>query len=92
MLLDRHGRATASPYVYRTLDGYVTTDLAVPSSDSESQESITGPRQAGTAVWIAPYLDAGGGHIGMATPAIPVHDASSIVPIVTTDLPVNPAA
>ena len=35
-LLDDDGRVTASPYVYRTADGYVTLDLAVPSYSIES--------------------------------------------------------
>ena len=29
-LLDRSGRVIASPYVYRTADGYASTDLAAP--------------------------------------------------------------
>ena len=35
-LLDQDGRVTASPYVYRTSDGYATLDLAVPSYNIES--------------------------------------------------------
>ncbi len=37
-LLDDDERVTASPYVYRTADGYATLDLAVPSYSIESQE------------------------------------------------------
>ena len=36
-LLDRDGRVTASPYVYRAGDGYATLDLAVPSYNIDSQ-------------------------------------------------------
>ena len=35
--LDQDGKVTASPYVYRTADGYATLDLAVPSYNIESQ-------------------------------------------------------
>ena len=35
-LLDRAGRVTTSPYVYRTDDGYATRDLAIPSYNIEA--------------------------------------------------------
>ncbi len=38
VLLDRSGAVITSPYVYRTTDGYATTDLATPSYDIEAQE------------------------------------------------------
>ena len=45
-LLDRAGKITASPYVYRTADGYATFDLAVPSYNIESQAWVTAPLAA----------------------------------------------
>ena len=57
------GRVTASPYVYRTAEGYVTLDLAVPSYNIESQAWVTAPLAANAGVWTDPYFDAGGGEI-----------------------------
>ena len=37
-LLDEAGAVTASPYVYRTADGYQTLDLALPHYNIEAQE------------------------------------------------------
>ena len=88
-LLDRDGRVTASPYVFRTEDGYVEVDLAVPSYDIESQEWIAAPLTAGAGIWTEPYFDAGGGEIWMITRAVPVRDAQGVFAIVTTDLPVD---
>ena len=88
-LLDRHGRVTASPYVYRTMDGYKTVDLAVPTYGIDSQTWITAPLAAGTGVWTEPYFDAGGGEIWMVTRAVPVRDGQGIFAIVTTDLPIK---
>ena len=45
-LLDDDGRVTVSPYVYRTADGYVSLNLAVPSYNIDSQEWITAPLAA----------------------------------------------
>ena len=63
-LLDQDGRVTASPYVYRTADGYATVDLAVTSYNIESQEWFTAPLAANAGVWTAPYFDAGGERSG----------------------------
>ena len=88
-LLDHDGRVTASPYVYRTSDGYVTLDLAVPAYSIDSQAWVTAPLAANVGVWTAPYFDAGGGEIWMITRSVPVRDAKGIFAIVTTDLPVE---
>ncbi len=42
-LLDRSGSVTASPYVYRTADGYASLDLATPSYNIEEQKWFTTP-------------------------------------------------
>ena len=91
-LLDRAGRITASPYVYRTAAGYATLDLAVPSYDIEAQAWVTEPLTANAGVWTAPYFDAGGGEIWMITRSVPVRDAEGIFALVTTDLPVDAPA
>ena len=88
-LLDQDGRVTASPYVYRTSDGYATLDLAVPSYNIESQAWVRAPLAANAGVWTAPYFDAGGGEIWMVTRSVPVRDAEGVFALITTDLPVE---
>ena len=55
-LLDRTGKITTSPYVYRTAAGYATLDLAVPSYNIEAQAWVTAPLTANAGVWTAPTL------------------------------------
>ena len=88
-LLDQDGRVTASPYVYRTPDGYATLDLAVPSYNIESQAWVRAPLAANAGVWTAPYFDARGGEIWMITRSVPVRDAEGVFALVGTDLPVE---
>ncbi len=88
-LMDASGTITASPYVYRTADGYATQDLAAPSYNIETQSWVTGPLAAGAGVWTDPYFDAGGGEIWMVTRSVPVRDAGGVFALVTTDLPVH---
>ena len=91
-LLDHDGRVTASPYVYRTDNGYVVLNLAVPSYNIESQDWVRAPLAADAGVWTEPYFDAGGGEIWMVTRSVPVRDAAGIFAIITTDLPVEAPA
>ena len=88
-LLDRWGIVVSSPYVYRTDDGYASTDLATPSYKIEEQEWLIAPLEANAGVWTEPYFDAGGGEIWMVTRSLPVRDADGIFAIITTDLPVD---
>ena len=89
-LLNRAGTVTTSPYVYRTADGYATSDLAmIPSYNIEAQAWFTTPLAANAGVWTAPYFDAGGGEIWMITRSVPARDAEGIFSIITTDLPVD---
>ena len=88
-VLDQDGKVTASPYVYRTADGYATLDLAVPSYNIESQAWVTAPLAENAGVWTAPYFDAGGGEIWMVTRSVPVRDAEGVFALITTDLPVE---
>ncbi len=88
-LLDRAGTVTTSPYVYRTANGYITTDLAMPSYNIEAQAWFTAPLTANAGIWTAPYFDAGGGEIWMITRSVPARDAEGIFAIITTDLPVD---
>ncbi len=91
-LLDRTGKITTSPYVYRTAAGYATLDLAVPSYNIEAQAWVTALLTANAGVWTAPYFDAGGGEIWMITRSVPVRDPEGIFALVTTDLPVDAPA
>ena len=91
-LLGGDGTIAASPYVYRTGDGFATLDLAVPSYSIDSQEWVTAPLTANEGVWTDPYFDAGGGEIWMITRSVPVRNADGIFAIVTTDLPVDAPA
>ena len=88
-LMDESGAVTASPYVYRSGDGYQTLDLAQPDYDIEAQEWITMPLAANAGTWTPPYFDEGGGEIWMITRSVPARDAGGVFAIVTTDLPVD---
>ena len=88
-LLDEAGTVTASPYVYRTADGFDTLDLALPDYNIAAQEWIRMPLVANAGIWTPPYFDAGGGEIWMITRSVPARDADGIFAIITTDLPVD---
>ena len=88
-LLDRWGVVISSPYVYRTTDGYASSDLAAPSYNIEEQEWLIAPLSANEGVWTAPYFDAGGGEIWMITRSVPVRNADGIFVVITTDLAVD---
>ncbi len=89
-LLDRSGAVIASPYVYRAAGGYVTTDLADPDYQIETQDWFTAPLASGAGIWTDPYFDAGGGDVWMITRSVPVRDSGGVFAIVTTDLVVDP--
>ena len=91
-LLDRSGAVIASPYVYRTDDGYASLDLAEPSYNVEEQEWFIAPLAENGSIWTAPYFDAGGGEIWMVTRSAPVRDAEGVFAIITTDLAVDAPA
>ena len=88
-LLDRSGAVIASPYVYRTSDGYASLDLADPSYNIEEQEWFTAPLAENGSIWTEPYFDEGGGDIWMVTRSAPVSDTEGVFAIVTTDLAVD---
>lgn len=88
-LLDDSGAVIASPYVYRTADGYASLDLAEPSYNIEEQDWFTAPLAESGSIWTAPYFDAGGGEIWMVTRSVPVRDTEGVFAIVTTDLGVE---
>ena len=79
-LLDRSGTVVTSPSVYRTADGYATTNLAVPSYNIEAQGWFTVPLAANAGIWTDPYFDAGGGEIWMITRSVPVREPRAFSP------------
>lgn len=89
VLLDRSGAVIASPYVFRTVDGYAERDLTHPSYDIEAQDWFTAPLTENAGVWTDPYFDAGGGDVWMVTHSLPVSDDDGTFLIITTDLVVE---
>lgn len=87
-LLDEDGVVTASPYVYRSGEGFDEVDLATPDYRIDEQEWLATPRDSQEAMWTEPYFDAGGGEIWMVTRAVPLIRDGAVVLVVTTDLPV----
>ena len=88
-LLDAEGIVTASPYVYRSGEGFEEIDLATPDYHIDEQEWLATPRDSQEAIWTDPYFDAGGGEIWMVTRSVPVIRDGAVVLVVTTDLPVD---
>ena len=89
MLLDRSGAVIASPYVYRTSEGYESKDLATPTYQIEAQDWFTAPLAAEAGVWTDPYFDEGGGDVWMVTRSLPVSDDEGTFVVITTDLGVE---
>jgi sigma-B regulation protein RsbU (phosphoserine phosphatase) len=91
-LLNAEAIVTASPYVYRTGDGFAELDLATPDYHIDEQEWLATPRDSKKAIWTDPYFDAGGGKIWMVTRSVPLIRDGTVVLVVTTDLPVDAPA
>ena len=80
---------TASPYVYRSGEGFAELDLATPDYRIDEQEWLAEPRDSKAAIWTDPYFDAGGGEIWMVTRSVPLIRDGAVVLVATTDLPVD---
>jgi hypothetical protein len=90
-LLDSAGVATYSPYWYRNVDTLMMIDLAADTSyHINSQSWLRQAIDSRTAIWTAPYFDAGGGNIWMKTRSVPVIVNGKIIAVATTDLPTTP--
>jgi hypothetical protein len=90
-LLDSIGVATYSPYWYRNVDTLMMVDLAADTSyHINSQSWLRQAIDSRTAIWTAPYFDAGGGNIWMKTRSVPVIVNGKIIAVATTDLPTTP--
>ena len=89
VLLDRSGAVIASPYVYRTSEGYESKDLATPTYQIEAQDWFTAPLAADAGVWTDPYFDEGGGDVWMVTRSLPVSDDEGTFVVITTDVMVE---
>lgn len=90
-LLDSLGVATYSPYWYRNVDTLMMIDLAADTSyHINTQTWLRQAIDSRTAIWTAPYFDAGGGNIWMKTRSVPVIVNGKIIAVATTDLPTTP--
>ena len=90
-LLDSLGVATYSPYWYRNIDTLMMIDLAADTSyHINTQAWLRQAIDSRTAIWTAPYFDAGGGNIWMKTRSVPVVVNGKIIAVATTDLPTTP--
>jgi hypothetical protein len=89
-LIGADGKATTSPYVYRTASGLEEKELAVPEYDIDQQEWLAAARDSRQPFWTEPYFDAGGGEIWMMTRSVPLYRGDKVYAVVTTDLPVAP--
>jgi hypothetical protein len=88
-LLDSVGKATYSPYWYRTGGSLTLRDLAEPSYLIDEQAWLRDPIDTKMAVWTEPYFDAGGGEIWMRTRSVPVIVNDTIIALATTDVEVD---
>lgn len=90
-LLDSVGVATYSPYWYRNVDTLIMVDLAADTSyHINNQTWLRQAIDSRSAIWTAPYFDAGGGNIWMKTRSVPVIVNGKIIAVATTDLPTTP--
>ena len=86
-LLDSLKIATYSPYWYRSGTNLMMTDLNADTAYNINNQSwLRQPIDGGTAIWTAPYFDAGGGNIWMKTRAVPVIVNGKTIAVATTDL------
>ena len=88
-LLDTSGKATYSPYLYRSGDSLGYLNLADTSYHIDNQDWLRQPIDDQKAVWTEPYFDAGGGEIWMRTRSVPVLIDRKIIAVATTDLEVE---
>jgi hypothetical protein len=87
-LLDTAGKATYSPYWYRSADSLKTLNLAADTAyHINNQPWLREPIVSRKSIWTAPYFDAGGGNIWMKTRSVPVIVNGKIIAVATTDLP-----
>ncbi len=91
-LIGANQKASISPYVYKTANGYADKNLVEPSYDIDRQEWLAKARDGKVPTWTQPYFDSGGGEIWMVTRSVPLIKDGAVYGVVTTDLPVaNPS-
>ena len=89
-LLDPSGEVIASPYVYRTGDGYGVADLVEPSYNIQGSGVVY--RYASGRCWRVDrtlFRRGWGGDIWMITRSVSLRDADGVFAVVTTDLAVD---
>lgn len=88
-LLDANGRATTSPYWYRSGSSLSNKELATPTYNIDAQDWLRKPIDLKTPYWTEPYFDQGGGDIWMRTYAVPIIVNNRVIAVATTDLAVK---
>ena len=66
-----------APYYYRRGDALVYADLAATEHNYQQQSWYRAAVDAGHALWVEPYYDAGGAKVLMTTYAVPVYRLSA---------------
>ena len=88
-LLDANGKATTSPYWYRSGSSLANKELATPTYNIDTQTWLRKPIDLKAPYWTKPYFDQGGGDIWMRTYAIPIIVNNRVIAVATTDLAVK---
>ena len=83
------GKATTSPYWYRSNGVLVSKELAIPAYNIDAQTWLRKPIDTKAPYWTEPYFDQGGGDIWMRTYAIPIIVNNKVIAVATTDLAVK---
>lgn len=83
------GKATTSPYWYRSGGVLVSKELAIPAYNIDTQTWLRKPIDTKAPYWTEPYFDQGGGDIWMRTYAVPIIVNNRVVAVATTDLAVK---
>ncbi len=88
-LLDANGKATTSPYWYRSGSSLTNKELVSPSYNIDNQTWLRKPIDLKAPYWTEPYFDQGGGDIWMRTYAVPILVNGRVIAVATTDLAVE---
>ncbi len=80
------GLGAFGPYVHRTGDGVVWTDLATPAYDYTRWEWYRAALDRGEGIWSKPYFDEGGGDILMVTYSSPIRRDGKTIGVATVDI------
>ena len=88
-LLDNNGKATTSPYWYRSGSTLTNKELATPTYNIDAQTWLRKPIDLKAPYWTEPYFDQGGGDIWMRSYSVPIIVNNRVIAVATTDLAVK---